>query len=462
MNVLFSLPSLTLMAVTFALRLLLPDQTSPGGQVKRIRLAFYLATLATVIFRSELALLLASHGLYLLFRASRNGLQPQIALIREALLPAGVFGALIGLALSVPIDTFFWQSPTPLWPELSAFFSNVFPSDSDLGASAWGTSPWHWYFTSALPRLLLNPLSLPLIAYTLSQPSTRHASLALLVPNIGYVLLYSILPHKETRFLFPILSPFTAAAALAASHITHRRHRSSVYRLATYALTLSCAATFLIAHGVLLPLSALSYPGAHALTALHSRVSAGTAHYSSTIAVHLDNLALQTGVTRFLQMPPPVKLQARSSISCPATGNRSNTHWVYDKSDNPAELLDPLFWNKFDYAVMEDPGLAIGVWQIMDRVYGLGKVRVLRPDMERGPTQPNQGLAGVIGEVYGRRVAMGYCLFRDVVREGQGLPWLGRKWSFTRGWWVDVGLVQKLFVLERAEGVSLQNMNKIQ
>jgi alpha-1,6-mannosyltransferase len=447
---------MTFMPATLALRFLLPDQTSPGCQLRRVRLAIYLITLTTVVFRSEIAILVACHSLYLLFRAFGNGLQSQIALIRNALLPAGLFGALIGLAISVPIDTFFWQSPTPLWPELSAFISNVFPSDSSLGASAWGTSPWHWYFTSALPRLLLDPLCLPLIAYTLTQPATRQPSLSLLLPNIGYILLYSILPHKETRFLFPILPPLTTAAALAASYITHRRHRSVIFRLATYALILCTLATFLIAHGVLLPLSALSYPGAHALNMLHAHASARPTQHPSTIAVHLDNLALQTGVTRFLQMPPPVKLQARNSISSPAA-NMTNTNWVYDKSDDSAQLLDPLFWEKFDYAIMEDPGLAIGAWEVVERVYGLGKARALRLDQERGPTQPGDGLSGVIEEVYGRGVAMGYCLLRDVVREGKGLHrLLGGKWSLTAGWWVDVGLVEKLFVLRMERIGSLE------
>jgi alpha-1,6-mannosyltransferase len=451
---------------TFALRLLLPDQPSAERRVKRVRLSVYLITLATIIFRSELALLLVSHSLYLLFVASGNGVQSQIALLRTALLPAGVFGAFVGLILSVPIDTFFWQSPTPLWSELSAFVSNVFPSDASRGASAWGTSPWYWYFTSALPRLLLNPLSLPLLAYMLTQPAPRHLCSPLLLPNIAYVLLYSILPHKETRFLFPVVPPLTAAIAIAASHITNRRHRSPFYRIATYALVLSTLVTFLMTHAILLPLSSLSYPGADALNALHTHVSTSSSsaqisHLPSTIAVHLDNLALQTGVTRFLQMPPPVKLQARNKISSPTSGNVSNMLWIYDKSDDPTQLLDPLFWDRFDYAIMEDPGLAIGAWEVVSRVYGLGSARVLRPDMERGPTQPSDGLAGVIDKIYGRSVAVGYCLLRDVVREGWGLQWLmGGRWSWTGGWWVDVGLVEKLFVLKRAEVAGLPDVRQ--
>jgi alpha-1,6-mannosyltransferase len=160
-------------------------------------------------------------------------------------------------------------------------------------------------------------------------------------------------------------------------------------------------------------------------------------------------------------MPPPVKLQARNKISAPITGNMSSTLWIYDKSDDPTQLLDPLFWDRFDYAIMEDPGLAIGSWEVVSRVYGLGGVRVLRPDVERGPTQPNEGLAGVIDKIYGPSAATAYSVFRDVVREGWGLRWLlGGSWSWTQGWWVDVGLVEKLFVLKRAEGGGLPELRQ--
>lgn len=135
--------------------------------------------------------------------------------------------------------------------------------------------------------------------------------------------------------------------------------------------------------------------------------------------------------------------------------NVSSTYWIYDKSDDSAQLLDPLFWDKFDYAVMEDPGRAIGAWEVVGKVYGLGKVRVLRPDEERGSTQRDKGPAGVVGQVYGGILAEGYCLLKDMAREGWGLRWLlGRRSSWTAGWWVDVGLVEKLFVLRRTGGLA--------
>ena len=53
----------------------------------------------------------------------------------------------------------------------------------------YGTHPWHWYFSSALPSLL-GPLLLLLV------PGLRHAPLHLLLPLGVNLLFLSLLPHK--------------------------------------------------------------------------------------------------------------------------------------------------------------------------------------------------------------------------------------------------------------------------
>lgn len=56
----------------------------------------------------------------------------------------------------------------------------------------WGTMPFHWYFTSALPRGLLGAYPLAVLGL-LWEPRVRPHVLLVAV----YVLLYSFLPHKE-------------------------------------------------------------------------------------------------------------------------------------------------------------------------------------------------------------------------------------------------------------------------
>ena len=71
--------------------------------------------------------------------------------------------------------------------------------------------PFLWYFTSALPKALLLPLfSLPWALYR-----ERQRAAVLLVPAVGFVLVYSLLPHKELRFIIYAVPLFNLVAASA-------------------------------------------------------------------------------------------------------------------------------------------------------------------------------------------------------------------------------------------------------
>ena len=427
------------MSGTFALRWLLPDpRVDNAMRVKRTRLALYLLTIATVVFRAELGLLIAAHCLYLLAHATTN--DARWILLARTMIPAGLSGALVGLVLTVSIDTFFWQSSTPIWPELSAFLANVFPAEDSLGASAWGTSPWHWYFTSALPRLLLSPTALPLLAYSAIDRVLRPASTPLLVPSLIYTALYSILPHKETRFLFPILPSLTTAMALAAQRLTiDNRLRVSSYL--KHLVILTTMITMILSHFILLPLSSLNYPGAQALKSLHNIAHNTQPH----LTVHLDNLALQTGITRFLQLPPPatplVLLPGRLAPGGRYTPEYESgaSMWVYDKTENQTQLLSPAFWLGFDWCIMEDPGKAIGAWQVKDVIYGLGRPRLVRPEHDRTLQDRRETWSGLLTAIYGEGAGKVYDVLRSVVYD-KGL---------TKGWWVEWGLERKLYVLKK-------------
>ncbi|RMD42130.1 hypothetical protein DV735_g2975, partial [Chaetothyriales sp. CBS 134920] len=453
---------------TLSLALLLP---SPGTGLRQARLALYFLTLATVIFRSELSLLLVAEGLNLVI-ATAPVRWP--LLVGRLFIPAVVSGLVVGLALTVGIDTYFWHPAPfphflrhPLWPELAAFLSNVFPEDG-VGASAWGTSPWHWYFTSALPRLVLNPVLIPLWFYNLVTPR-RNEALNILSPALVYTGLYSLLAHKETRFMFPLIPSITLLAALAASQMSIASGRSRVAGLAKLVIVATTFITALVAHGILLPLSAFTYPGAHSLASLHS-LSAIYAPQRQ-IKVHLTNLALQTGITRFLEMPAPksplVILAGSPDGQYPTIGTGS-TLWKYDKSDNSTDggvYNNHSFWDQFDYVIVENPehALPIGGWDVVDKIAGLGRRPVvLGPSTGRGTLmlgdgsmrREKDGIARLLEDIYGQIspslaawATSAYAVVHDVLREGFG----GRCPSLTGGYWLHWEPEWKLYVLKRSQ-----------
>ena len=56
----------------------------------------------------------------------------------------------------------------------------------------WGVMPFHWYFTSALPRALLGAYPLMGLGFVLEPRMRPHVML-----TVAYIVLYSFLPHKE-------------------------------------------------------------------------------------------------------------------------------------------------------------------------------------------------------------------------------------------------------------------------
>lgn len=385
-----------------------------------------------------------------------------ISLLRRVLIPSILTATVAGVLLTVSIDTYFWQSRKLLWPELAAFLSNVFPRKDGQGASAWGTSPWHWYFTSALPRLFMDPFALRLLPWSFFVVGLSPANVDLAAPSLGYVVLYSFLAHKETRFLFPIVPPLTAAIARAVVYISQRRSQSTLWRFGTIFLVFTTTLATLVSHVLLLPISAQTYPGAHALSSLHSL----SLNYAAqpTIRVHLTNLALQTGVTRFLSTPSTstaIYLPGSPDGSIPALSSTTRTAWLYDKSDNATEFLMPTFWAQFDYVVVEDPGRVIGRWDVVDKIPGLGRPRILRPDVGRGPLvlgtkaerREEDGISRLVGAMYGSWAKTLYGVLHDFLREGYGVDRvIQRRVSLTQGWWLHWGLETKLYILKRADG----------
>jgi alpha-1,6-mannosyltransferase len=327
------------------------------------RIGISLLVFAGVIFRSEIALLLFVQLGYLLV---------QFRIPLRTVIYTGLTSFVLAQAISIPIDSYLWQRP--VWPELSAFLFNVVQGKSE----EWGTSPYGYYFGSLLPKLLVNPLILILlIPLSYIIPAIKFPSRDLVTPSILFIAIYSFQPHKEARFIIYVVPALTAAASLSASYTWTRRSKSILYRLGSLLIAGSIIASF-AASTIMLLVSCLNYPGGEALSQLHHLLNKDLSLTSSNreqhrpVRIHMDVLSCMTGVTRFQQYP------SFDAAYFPKIAGRK-TEIIYDKTEDSDELLQPSWWDQFDFALMEEPGKAIGPWEVIGTVYSYAGLEFLRP-----------------------------------------------------------------------------------
>jgi len=262
---------------------------------RRSRAAVYWLAGATAVLRCDALLLLAPVGLHLL-------LSRQLTLAQA--LGHGLAAVALAVAATAPLDSLLWRRP--LWPVGTLAQPPLRPSHSptqelevlrfnllDGRSSEWGTQPAHWYLSSALPRALLGGAPLVPLGALLERRLRPACAAALL-----YVALYSLLAHKELRFLFPIL-PLANAAAAAALAALHRGRRKSLLRALLFLCALGLCAATLAGKAVMTAAAAWNYPGGWALLQLHSRHGAACAAAATPCLVHVDVLPAMTGVSRF-------------------------------------------------------------------------------------------------------------------------------------------------------------------
>lgn len=407
-----------------------------------------LFVISAAVFRSEVALLLATNALWLL-------IIPQASL--GLIIRPFIVSFALSVTVTVLVDSYFWQRF--LWPELWGFVYNVVQGES----SNWGTSPFHYYFTSAIPKLLLNPLTIPAVGIALQSPAYHRLAQRLVIPNLLFVAIYSVQPHKEARFIFYVVPPLTAAAALGfASLTTNARPKAktdddhsapATKSFLTILLLLASIVASSLTSVAMLLASTLNYPGGEALAALTSHLHASdnhALHPSSFVAVHADVLSCMTGVTRFgvaggTNVPKrhhfPADPDHHVDVNISDDEDDSNdsnaavpTVWLtLDKTEDAAALADPNFWLRFDYLLMEDEkAVTGGQWDTVAMVEGLVPgIEVLKPGRE--PEVRNTALKGV------PRVGRAAWLtsVRDRVRE------------LTGGWWVGPKLGPKIRIMKR-------------
>jgi alpha-1,6-mannosyltransferase len=287
------------------------------------RAAMYLV-FTTAIFRCDMLLLLFTVGLSMLIRRQLTILQA---------LSIGVCTGIVSLAITVPLDSLLWGRL--IWPEFEVWWFNTV----DNRSSEWGSMVWHWYFTRALPKgLMATAVLIPLAFLRVpeivdglvrrmnrtederKQPSFFDFRLIpFFIPILGFVVLYSFLPHKEIRFIFPALPMFDVCAAYAMNRLhnvafpsvissskkkpdTNHWLEKTMYSYGVGAITLTMVASL-----AFLRLSMENYPGGIALQRLrhHLVTNIPESHDSPSkwtdVRVHVDVAAAMTGVSLFGQ-----------------------------------------------------------------------------------------------------------------------------------------------------------------
>jgi len=383
---------------TFALSIVL--QAYAYWIQNKIIHATALLVMATTIFRCDLLLLLGSLGLSWLF-------QRQISI--PTALKIGILTGIVSLILTVPIDSLLWQRL--LWPEGEVFYFNTI-----LGKSKeWGLSPWHWYFTTALPKsmlltLLLVPLSMFRIIEFLVTVEKRwrfskskdtnnnrvanistglpaSASLwvdtqwlPLMLPIFGFVGLYSFLGHKEMRFIFPALPILNLGAAIGLSklsrlafpcHLENKDKKVFVSLIARVGFGCGLFCLLLTFSGSLLfvTVSKSNYSGGDALRELSSHIqnvalsSDDVSKNLSPVNVHIDVAAAMSGVSLFGQRT--------------AQAVTPSIEWKFSKDGYEEGMsVGHHGYEQFTHLLSEDPDISPSLFNVIHTQQGKPRLRL--------------------------------------------------------------------------------------
>ncbi|CDO93108.1 unnamed protein product [Kluyveromyces dobzhanskii CBS 2104] len=241
-----------------------------------------LLSFTAIVFRLEIAALTIGVALGAFFYG-------KISIL--SILRTGFIGAGIGLFLSVQVDSYFWDRLTV--PEIESFIFNVIGGES----AKWGTQPFFSYLTGYLPMMFIPPTVLLInhLGFKMGPISFRVVGIA----AYFHVLVLSLQPHKEWRFIIYANPPITLLGATAAAYLYKNIDNKSVTGVAIrFALLLTPLLSLIISVGFSY-ISTMNYPGG---TALEQFNEIAKSQNITDAVIHLDVPVCMTGATLFGQL----------------------------------------------------------------------------------------------------------------------------------------------------------------
>uniref|UniRef100_A0A7S1VHU1 Mannosyltransferase n=1 Tax=Sexangularia sp. CB-2014 TaxID=1486929 RepID=A0A7S1VHU1_9EUKA len=282
------LPHVLALAATTAIApTILAWSEQRDGPLPLARAAAAFGVVAAIV-RAEVAVFGAALGIAALVTTRRTS-AASLAVAAGGAVVGAVAGLSFGATVSVLVDSRLWGYP--VWPEAASIMFNAVDGNS----AAWGTHPPYHYLLVSLPKMCMAALPLSLLGAVRS-PLARRALLAALL----HVAAYSLLPHKEDRFVSYVLPLVNAAAALGFPALA-RPGRRLLWLAAGGALA---ASALLSMHAQLV--AYYNYPGAEGLAIAysfegHDSFARMSANWTRTLSVYQDNLSVQTGATHWTE-----------------------------------------------------------------------------------------------------------------------------------------------------------------